>query len=293
MRKTDLPTRPFRRAESDSAVPIEQHATTTSHAESIRLSHDYTKRPALASHVLKGSTGGYSRNAHRHDDEKKYLVRRRRVLYLLPVMAFFVVVGVALWGPFVSRPQILSAQQTNLVDESAQPSVVPLAGSSDEKPAANYLETYKTAPTSPKLLSIDSLGIQARVLEVGLDGRNQPQLPKNSYDAGWYNVSALPGKAGAMVLSGACSGSVGQGVFHRLGELKHGELIRITRGDGVSYEYSVEYIETVTVEKVPMTDALVPANRVAEGLNLIGCTGKYDVKTNDFAERTIVYAVRI
>lgn len=253
---------------------------------------DYAKRPVLAPHVINGAGGGYNRNAHRIDDDVRYLMKRRRVLYASPILLFAAVAAITLWAPFSGRPQELSAQQASAISRDAQPDVVPFAGASDERQAENYLETYQVASMRPRILTIESLGIRARVFEVGTDGRGQPQLAKNSYDTGWYNVSALPGEAGAVVLSGACSGSVNNGVFNRLGELSSGAQITLQRGDGVTVVYTVVSVDKVAVESVDMTTVLRPSYGATRGLNLIGCTGSYNTKTNDFAGRTIVYAIQ-
>lgn len=238
------------------------------------------------------SSGGYNRNVHREQDARRYTRRRRKIFYVLPSAAFVVVAVIMLWGPFANQPQGLSAQQASAVSIGSLPEVVPFAGSSDQVPAANYLTTYKVAAERPRIISINSIGVTARVFEVGRDGRVQPQLAKNSYDAGWYNVSVKPGDNGAVVVSGACSGSVGQGVFHRLNELSNGDTITLEKGDGTVLSYVVVGKETVAVDAVDMTKVLSPANRAAQGLNLIGCTGSYDEKTNDFAGRIIVYAAQ-
>lgn len=284
----------FRRDECStrSGVGDSQHGEDT-HVIVRRVQHDYAKRPTVSSHILKESDGGYSRNSRRLDDERRYLTKRRHSLYVIPIGVFLFVSAFVLWAPFLNRSQPLLAQQTTVAVEPSQAEVVPLASSADTTPAANYLGTYKVSASHPRLLTIDSLSVRARIFEVGHDGRNHPQLPKNSYDTGWYNASALPGKSGAVVVSGACSGSVGDGVFRRLNELRPGMSISLERGDGTVFAYQVQGVETVLVDKVDMASILKPFNSSTEGLNLIGCAGSYDVKTNDFANRVIVYAVRI
>ena len=284
----------FRRDEcnTSSGIGDSLHGEDT-HVIVKRVQHDYAKRPTVSTHILKESDGGYNRNGRRLDDERNYLTKRRHSLYSVPIGIFIAVSAFVLWAPFLSHSQPLLAQQTAVPTETSQAEVVPLAGSSDTTPSANYLETYKVSPTHPRLLSIDSLSVKARVFEVGHDGRNQPQLPNNSYDVGWYNVSALPGNQGAVVVSGACSGSVGSGVFRRLNELKTGATMSLERGDGSVITYQVESIETVPADAVNMASVLEVTGRATEGLNLIGCAGSYDVKTNDFSSRVIVFAVRI
>lgn len=236
------------------------------------------------------SRGGYNRNACREQDKQHYYARRRKTVYVLPSVVFVVVAAAVLWWPFTNQPHGTSEQQANAVSIGSLPEVVPLAGVSDQVPAANYRETYKVAANRPRILSIESLGLTARVFEVGRDGRSQPQLAKNSYDVGWYNVGVEPGEEGAVVVSGACSGSVGQGAFHRLDSLQDGDVIGIEKGDRTMLRYVIVARETVAVDAVDMTKVLSPAHQAAQGLNLIGCTGSYDEKTNDFAGRIIIYA---
>lgn len=282
--------RSFGRAARRGPVSARQRLSESEHTR--QKTHDYAKRPVLAARVLNSAGGVYNRNAHRIDDEMRYLMRRRRVLYMSPMLLFVAVAAITLWAPFSGRPQELSAQQVGAISGSVEPGVVPFAGASDEVPASDYLEVYRSDPLRPRIVTIESLNIRARVFEVGADGRNQPQLAKNSYDVGWYNVSALPSDPGSVVLSGACSGSVGNGVFNHLGEVAAGAEITIERGDGVVVVYGVVSSETVVADAVDMAAVLRPVHGEARGLSLIGCAGAYDTKTNDFAGRTIIYAVQ-
>lgn len=282
--------RSFGRAKRRGSVSARQRLSESKRTH--EKARDYAKRPVLVPRVINSTNSGYNRNAHRIDDDLRYLTKRRRVLYMSPVFLFVALAGITLWAPFSGRPRELSAQQASAISSDAQPDIVPFAGASDEKPAPDYLETYEVDAARPRMLTIESLGVQARVFEVGTDGRGQPQLAKNSYDTGWYNVSALPGESGAAVLSGACSGSVGSGVFNRLGELSRGDKLTLERGDGTLLTYGVVSLEKLPVDSVDMTAVLRPSYGATRGLNLIGCTGAYNTKTNDFAGRTIIYATQ-
>lgn len=238
-------------------------------------------------------TGSYDRNAHRRHDEKTYHRKRRKLFYAVPTGVFIGVIALVIWGPFAVQPKSLSSQQATTLSVSARPDIVPLAVSSDVQPAEGYLQTYTVASNRARIVMIDSLSVKARVLEVGTDGRNLPQLPRNSYDVGWYNVSVAPGESGATVLSGACSGSVGQGVFRRIGELSEGAEITVEMGNGTVLRYAVQSVASVVVESVDMTEVLRPLHGTEQGMSLVGCSGTYDAATNDFAGRVIVRAIRI
>ena len=239
--------------------------------------------------------GGYDRNGRRRKYGDKYSKKQRSIMYVVPVAAMVVIAGVMVWAPFASQPSVSSVRQVTATDTViSRPEADLLTKlSSDELPTANSIDTHKVAVNYPRVLSIDSLSVKARIFEVGTDARNHPQLPKNSYDIGWYNVSSLPRYVGATVLSGACSGSVGQGVFYQLGSLAGGEKIELEQGDGTRVFYEVVSVRPVKTTELDMKEVLSPTQGVDKSLNLVGCAGSYDAKTNDFDGRIIVFAKQI
>lgn len=162
---------------------------------------------------------------------------------------------------------------------------------SEETPKPNIIDTYTVAADLPRVLSIPSIGVRSRVLQVGVDANNQLLTPKSIYDSAWYNESAKPGEIGAAVIDGHYVGPTTSGVFSRLHELKKNDTILIERGDGKSLKFMVASVETVAVDKVDMMKVMTSADQSKAGLNIITCGGKYNDKTFEFADRTIVYAV--
>ena len=72
-----------------------------------------------------------------------------------------------------------------------------------------------------------------------------------------------------------------------------GDKIDIERGDGSHVVFEVVNTETVPVADVNMSKLLVSANTAREGLNIITCGGDYNSNDFHFADRTIVYALKI
>lgn len=163
----------------------------------------------------------------------------------------------------------------------------------DEKPTdPNYLQNYKVAPTLPQLLTIKKIGVNARILQVGVNKDNQMEVPKTAYDVAWYNGSSRPGENGAMVIDGHVQGVGGPAVFSDLKKLAVGDVIDVVRGDGKMFSYTVSKTETISVGDVDMGKLLVSADTNKPGLNLITCAGEYDKNSDEFNSRTIVYAIQ-
>jgi len=154
----------------------------------------------------------------------------------------------------------------------------------------SILTSYIVAPSLPRYLIIPKLGINARVLSVGVDATGALQTPDNVYDTAWYNKSALPGQPGAMLVDGHISSWTAHGVFYGLNSLLPGDIIKVQRGDGAVYTYRVVETQVYGANNVDMAAAMAPIDPTKPGLNLISCTGQVIAGTNDFNQRIIVFA---
>jgi LPXTG-site transpeptidase (sortase) family protein len=158
-------------------------------------------------------------------------------------------------------------------------------------PKPESVSAYTVAPDKPRYLDIPRLGVHARVLDLGLTTGGAVATPGNIYDAGWYSGSAGPGQPGAMLIDGHVSSWTTHGVFYNLGSLRPGDSMKIERGDGTIFTYSVVRTQVYPADKVDMAAALKPAAGSGQGLNLITCTGSVIPGTNDFDKREVVFAV--
>lgn len=161
---------------------------------------------------------------------------------------------------------------------------------STTKPVTSSLTEYKVAPNLPRYLIIPRLGVDARVLSVGVNAQGALETPNNVYDTAWYNRSTLPGQPGAMLIDGHVSSWTANGVFYALKTLHPGDTIRIQRGDDVTFSYEVVTTRVYDVNNVDMSAALKPINPNRPGLNLISCSGSVVQGTNEFNERIVVFA---
>ena len=168
------------------------------------------------------------------------------------------------------------------------------AEASDETPVVtDTLSSYKVPADEPRILKIDSLGINARVRPMGVNSIGAIQAPVNIYDSGWYSGSSKPGTYGAMFIDGHASGATRQGLFAYLDKLQTGNIVSIEKGDGEVLNYKVVHVETVSKDGVDMNKVLHTYGGAKEGLNLMTCTGKWIASEKTYDNRVVVYTERV
>lgn len=161
------------------------------------------------------------------------------------------------------------------------------------KPAVAAVTGYTVAPNFPRYLMIPKLGVNARILAVGVDAQGALETPSNVFDTAWFNESSLPGQTGAMLIDGHVSSWTAHGVFHDLKKLIAGDIINIERGDNTLFNYKVVKVQVYDADSVDMIAATKPVDVTKPGLNLISCTGDVIAGTNEFNKRIIVFATQI
>lgn len=213
-------------------------------------------------------------------------------MYIAAIFMFLAGMSVSIEGLLLNKEvqqqsHVLAAKD-EAGDESQESSAVP----SEEKPKGDYIGSYKVAANLPRIVSIPSIGVKSRILQVGVSLNNEMLTPKNIYDTAWYNGSSKPGEAGAMIIDGHYSGPTTNGVFSKLERLKVGAQIAIERGDGKVFNYEAVRVETKKVADIDMASLLVSVDTARPGLNLITCGGQYNSKNGQFSDRTVVYALQ-
>jgi Sortase family. len=150
---------------------------------------------------------------------------------------------------------------------------------------------YRVADDMPRILTVPSLNLTARVSEVGLTSANKIDVPGDASFAGWYNGSAKLGDIGASFLTGHYNGVDAGGIFDSLNRIESGATITVEMGDGAKYNYEVINIENHPIAQVDMSKALSTSEGVVEGLNIMTCQGTWSGA--GFSHRLTVYTRRV
>ncbi len=148
-----------------------------------------------------------------------------------------------------------------------------------------------SAAATPVHLKIPAIKISADLLGLGLNPDNTLQVPplsKNS-QAGWYRGSPTPGQLGPSVILGhADSAKYGPGIFFKLGALRPGDTVTVTRADHTAATFKVDRVVSYPKNHFPTLE--VYGNTGDAELRLITCGGTFDSATGNYLNNIVVYA---
>ena len=165
----------------------------------------------------------------------------------------------------------------------------PLPMSPSDGPTAQDVETVLSR-SKPVALDTPSIGVRSSLLSLGLNADGTVQVPSGtSYDeAGWYRFSPTPGSLGPAVILGHVSGAGHASVFFRLGDLRPGNRVRVTRRDGSIAAFEVTGVRRYPKDHFPTQ--LVYGNTNHAALRLITCGGSFDFSTGHYLDNVVVFA---
>ena len=166
----------------------------------------------------------------------------------------------------------------------------------EEEPTEDEVREYIVAADRPRYLTIEALGIyNARIIPMGVGAYGELDTPNNIFDVGWYESSGKPGEGRTMLIDGHNGGPHVHGVFKDLPSLKHGDIIKVKRGDGLIYRYSVAENNEILLEEadVYMSTALQSPESGVEAVTLITCSGEWSQVRGTYLSRQFVRAVLV
>ena len=144
----------------------------------------------------------------------------------------------------------------------------------------------------PVALAIPVIGVHTNLIHLGLGPRHTLQVPPLTQagvqEAGWYDLGPTPGQVGPAVILGHVDSYQGPGVFFRLGALRPGERIQVTRADGTVALFQVDAVDEYRKDKFPTRQVYGPVGYA--GLRVITCGGRFDDQTHHYLSNIVVYA---
>jgi sortase (surface protein transpeptidase) len=140
----------------------------------------------------------------------------------------------------------------------------------------------------PVRLSIPAIGVNARIIPLGLNRDHTVEVPKNFAETGWFRPGPEPGEQGAAVILGHVNSRGGPAVFSRLRELSVGGVIRVRLQDGSTVKFVARSMLRVPKNRFPTT--LVYARTRQSTLRLITCAGPLNYATGHHPDNYIVFA---
>jgi len=210
-------------------------------------------------------------------------VPARRSAATIALAAGLVVVGGGAAGLLLTRHATAAVTPppvgVNALPAPTGPIVAP-PQSADPRPVA--------APVS---LTIPIIGVDTKLITLGLYPNGTLQVPSTTTVAGWYTGSPRPGAIGSAIIVGHVDNKYGAGVFFRLKQLSRGDKVYVRRADGTLAVFRVTLVQTYLKDHFP-TESVYGPTPDAE-LRLITCGGVFDLATGHYLSNIIVYATEV
>jgi sortase (surface protein transpeptidase) len=199
-------------------------------------------------------------------------------------------------APQPSSSQSSASQRSSSQLSSSRPVVPPPPRTSASgSPSAAKPGTGPVLSRSvPVRLEVPELDIRSDLLQLGLNADQSLQVPplaKNS-PAGWYKYSPTPGQLGPSVLLGHVdSAEYGPGVFFKLGALRPGSTVRVTRADRTTAVFRVDRVVSYPKDDFPTLE--VYGNTDSAQLRLITCGGEFDPDSGHYENNIVAFATLV
>lgn len=186
-----------------------------------------------------------------------------------------------------AQPSATDTSSRATQETAAAPVVAPSAtrsGRLDSVAAASV--------AAPARLRIPAIGVDAAVVDVGVEPDGEMEIPEDVTTAGWYRFGPSPGEAGSAVVAGHVdSRTQGLGIFAELRSLAPGARVEVEFDDASSQSFTVVARQEIDKPSVPL-DAVF--DRASEPkLTLITCGGDFDATQRSYESNVIVTAVPV
>lgn len=214
--------------------------------------------------------------------------RARRIVLVASILVAVLGVAGIVWG-LASRTGPPSPPAA-----AVSSNAVPTLASSSAAPRASAPADPTGAPlpaSQPVSIAIPAIKVSAPIRPVGLNRDGTLEVPPLSIPnlTGWYRYGPTPGQVGPAVIVGHVdSAANGPSVFFRLGTLKAGDTVRVTRADSSVATFQVLSTHEYSKDAFPTNDVYGAIDY--PGLRLITCGGRFDASTGNYVDNIVVYA---
>jgi len=143
----------------------------------------------------------------------------------------------------------------------------------------------------PVRLVIPAIGVDTRLIRLGLTSTHALQVPISAAIAGWFTGSPRPGATGASIIAGHIDSYSGPGVFFLLHQMHRGERVYVRRANKSVAQFRVTAVREYAKNRFPTAAVYGPVPDAE--LRLITCGGIFDYATGSYLSNVVVYAVLV
>lgn len=154
------------------------------------------------------------------------------------------------------------------------------AGSSASPSTSGAQDTSTPKPVKvlgasrPVRITIPAIGVDTKVNPIGLNKAGElavPQPGPKLNQAAWFENSPTPGQPGPSIIEGHVDSVEGVSVFFKLGAVRPGNKIHVTRADGKTVTFTVNAIRDYKKASFP-TEVVYGGDLGVPQLRLITCS---------------------
>ena len=143
----------------------------------------------------------------------------------------------------------------------------------------------------PKRITIESIGVDAAIVMVGLTETGAMAAPEFPMDTAWYQYGPRPGDVGSAVIDGHVNWYKGEpAVFSRLHQLQPGDEIVVRLDTGREILFIVQELREYPQDADP-TEVFKSVDGLSR-LNLVTCDGVWDAELGTHTMRLVVFTVK-
>lgn len=169
------------------------------------------------------------------------------------------------------------------------PPATPLPVAGD--PTKDAVTRAGRAPT-PVHLTIPGIGVDTRLVRLGLNDDGTVEVPTVPETAGWFGLGTVPGRRGSAVVLGHVDSVDGPAVFADLSTLRTADRVRVVLSDGGIVAFEVTGLETYANADFP-AQRVYAGSRRSRTLNLVTCGGAYDAERGGYQSNVVVWTRRV
>jgi hypothetical protein len=223
---------------------------------------------------------------------------RRYRLWAVPMAVLLVgagvvavVVGLRAQEAAPQPPASVAAGRTTASGVPGSRGSAPRSASSAPQSPVDDVQGPVLPASAPTRIDIPAIGVGSDLVDLGLNTDGTVAVPPLAADstAGWYHDSPTPGELGpSLILGHVDSAEYGPAVFFRLGDVRPGDQVSVTRTDGTVAVFAVDRVASYPKDSFPTLEVYGNTDRAE--LRLITCGGEFDPSSRNYLNNIVVYA---
>ncbi|MET0952799.1 MAG: sortase [Aeromicrobium sp.] len=194
-------------------------------------------------------------------------------------------------SPLTRRSVLATCAAAGLAGCGGRPSAPSASVAPQPDSAGASSKRRRRVAATPVHLAIPTIGVDTRLVRLGLREDGTVEVPSVRGTAGWFRLGTVPGQRGSAVILGHVDSVDGPDVFADLSALRSPDRVQVALSDDGLVTFEVIGIETYANADFP-ADRVYAGSRRTRALNLVTCGGDYDPERGGYPANVVVYTRR-